>query len=298
MKKIKGQGRRIIRYFAILLMINCILISKEVNAYTQGESVSVTLPLEQVFLADGLPVSTSATTFQYEMLPEDQASPMPVGTSNGVYVVSMTGATTTNTTPIVYTHPGVFVYTVKAAMQNDTTGYVADDEEYRTYVYVGRQVDNTLDATVVAMNRANAKVSMLGFSYEMKDVAGGSGDTGSGSGGTGNGDSGLGGIGANDSSLGGTGDGDFGLGDASDGGTNGSGSAEGQGTGNAGANAQNAGSDSGNNGVNGFGNNAKNASVNTGDNASTRILWATIIAMCIVIIYLFHKKQLDFYEQP
>jgi len=258
--------RCIRRYLAFLLMINCILMFRKINVQAQSTPVSVTLPLEQIFLSDGLPVSTSATTFQYEMLPETPTNPMPVGASDGVYVVTMTGAETMSTDPIVYTHTGVFSYTFKASTQNDTTGYVADNEEYKAHVYVGRNPNDTLEATVVAMNRANVKVAMLGFSYEIKD-------TGLGSGGLGSGESGLGGIGSG------------GLGDSGTGGL-------GMGSGGFGTGT------SGSHGTSGLGNNVKGSSVNTGDYAETRILWATIITMCIVIIYLFYKKQLDFYEQP
>lgn len=184
-------------YVVLLLLMICIVLFRGTNVYAQGSSVSATLPVEQVFLLEGQQVSESQTVFQYELRPGGAATPMPIGTRGGVYTVEVTGTDTIIPTAVIYDSPGTYTYTFKAALGNDTTGYIPSNEEYQIEVYVETQPDGTLSAIVVAKNGEGVKVSALGFTYLIDAASGSGGGSGSDGSGTDNGDTGNQGSGNN-----------------------------------------------------------------------------------------------------
>jgi len=289
---------------AFLLVINCIVMFQGIKADAQSSPIFVTLPLEQVFLLDGNPVSDSGTTFQYELYPERAGSPMPTGTVGGIYTIAITGVDAVDTGWIEYGNTGIYGYTVKASLTNDTTGYIAEYEEYEVEVYVQTMPNGSLDATVIAKNQTGAKVSVLGFTYVVDSAGGGgsrpgTGDgtgtdgpgNGTGPGGPGNGNgTGPGGPGNGDGiGPGGPGNGDgIGPGDPGNGdgtGPGGTGTSADGGTGTSGAGID------GTSDGHGTGVNAKGNAANTGDIATVYIWWVLMLLACTVIMFLFRKKQ-------
>ena len=263
-----------------------------IRADAQGSPVFVTLPLEQVFLLDGNPMSDSDTTFQYELSPERAGSPMPPGTVGGVYTIAITGVDTVDTGWIEYGNTGIYGYTVKASLTNDTTGYIVEYEEYEVEVYVRTMPNGSLDATVIAKNQTGAKVSVLGFTYVLDSANGGSKPgTGDGTGGPGNGNgTGTGGPGN------GNGTGPGGPGNGNGTGPDGPGNGGGTGTSDTGTSADGGAGTSGvgTDGISdgrGTGVNAKGNAANTGDIATVYIWWILMLLACMVIMSLFRKKH-------
>ena len=263
--------------FAFFMIFNCIIMFGGRTVYAQP-SVSVTLPVEQAFLLDEVPVNESQTTFQYELRPVGTATPMPHGSGGDVYVVELTGNDLIMPTPIVYDSAGVYTYMFKAAAENDTTGYVPGEEEYQIEIYVHEEANGNLRAVTIVKNGAGMKVSVLGFIYHIADATGSGSDDGTnGDGGSNNG-------------------GDLGGGNGLDNGTGLGGDSSlagnaGDGLGQGGSSDQD---DSTRNQESG--NRAKGDTVNTGDSAAAYIWWGIAIVMCAVIIVTLVKKRCSFHK--
>ena len=111
--------------------------------------------------------------FVYELSPLEAGIPMPDGTVENVYRLTIEGNKSVETDELVFYHAGIYKYKLMTSELSDTDGYECDEREYTVEVYVRNMEDGQLTAPeFIIRNQSGSKSEALVFSYELKDAEG------------------------------------------------------------------------------------------------------------------------------
>lgn len=125
--------------FALLLWA-LLVVSPAFSACAAPEPTSVQLEVEAVLTGD-VPSSPETFTFVLEAVGQD---PMPE-----INTITMTGSGTCSFSPITYSEPGTFLYTIRQR-SDAAEGYTYDDTVYTVTVQVAADDTGTLKPSVYA----------------------------------------------------------------------------------------------------------------------------------------------------
>lgn len=132
--------------FATLLALMCLTITlMPVLADTTGTAPSVTVNLSG-------PIPTTKENFKIVLTARDAANPMPTGSAEGKYTLTVTGKESTNTgtfPAITFNRVGIYDYTV-AQLKGTNKKCTYDTQVYYVRIYITNNADMTgLESTVV-----------------------------------------------------------------------------------------------------------------------------------------------------
>lgn len=131
-------------FLRTILAVMCLLTMTALAFAAENPGVSIPVT---VSLSGTLP--KPAETFTIRLKADDLSYPMPDGSVDGVYTMTITGGTTKNLPTITYDRVGVYTYTIyQVAGSNTNCTY--DDTVYVLTVYITNAEDGSgLEATVV-----------------------------------------------------------------------------------------------------------------------------------------------------
>lgn len=109
------------------------------------EKIEVSIPVT-ISLSGILPETTE--DFMIELRAKQPSYPMPEGAAEGIYTMTINGASTKKIPPIVYDRTGIYTYTLyQLAGENENCTY--DDVVYVLTVRITQTEDGKLESTVV-----------------------------------------------------------------------------------------------------------------------------------------------------
>jgi len=133
-RKAMYMGRRIGRLLAAGLVLACVTGFLQTPAAYAAATNQVTLPVSQVFTADGLSAPPSET-FTYRLTPETASVPMPAGSGAAGYTFIITGTADAQIGPIYYDDAGIYTYTL-VCVSTAAANYTIDRQVYTITVYI------------------------------------------------------------------------------------------------------------------------------------------------------------------
>ncbi len=131
------------------------------NVY-QSDSVVVDPPVQKVISGD---TPSTSGTFVFYLKADDNAFPMPSGSTGGTAVLSITGAGTKDFGNITFTQTGTYTYAVYER-KGSLGGYKYDSTIYTMKIVVTRDSGGNLVATRTITNAAGTVQSGLTFVNE------------------------------------------------------------------------------------------------------------------------------------
>lgn len=144
------------------------------------QTASVMIPVVQQFETRSTLPDNLNQTFRYELIREEQDAPMPEGSDGDHYIFDMKESEKKEIGPIVYTHAGVWHYTLKQSVQKEAKGYDYDKQTYEIAVYVENLGDGSLGVQMIAANKEGNKVDEIrfknGYTGEKKGTVARTGD--------------------------------------------------------------------------------------------------------------------------
>lgn len=144
----------------ILFALMAALLSTTV-AYAENVPTSLSFEVESVVSGDA---PSAAETFTYVLEAEEETSPLPALTT-----ISLEGSATASFGEIVFTQPGVYIYTIYQIEGNDSD-YGYDTTAYQLIVYVVTDDDGVLSYMVLAYEQgSDIKVDQLLFENTYTD---------------------------------------------------------------------------------------------------------------------------------
>ena len=149
------------------LVLFCFTAGKDISVHaTSANPVSVRLPIAQSFISENKQIPNVDKNFVYELTPIEKSNPMPSGSVENKYTVTVKGNKIVQTSKIIYTHAGIFNYTVKALKSNDTKGYTNANSTYTIAVCVRNKPNGQLEKPeLIIQNQAGRKAESLAFTY-------------------------------------------------------------------------------------------------------------------------------------
>ena len=150
MRLFKKSGKR--RLCAAALLVFTLIAPPAV--FAAGSSISLTV--RQVFTTS---LTSAASIFTYRIKAVDAANPMPVGSGLQGYTFTLTGNTSADIGPIIFTKQGIYRYQIGQIMTQEKAGYTYDKQIYNLEV----RVDSALHTEVIVYNTAGMKVSDIVF---------------------------------------------------------------------------------------------------------------------------------------
>lgn len=109
------------------------------TAFAAEAAPSVSIPVE-IILSGTLPEDAEDFTVRLEAL--DAANPMPEGSVDGVYTMTVTGAGTASFPPITFTRVGIYEYRIYQ-VKGSNTDVIYDDTVYLLTIYVTNAEDGS-----------------------------------------------------------------------------------------------------------------------------------------------------------
>lgn len=137
------------------------------TAFAAQPSAEALIPAGQSF--DDQSGRAAEDTFQYILKAENDKTPVPEGSENGVYSFSMTGTQEIWLDRISYVKPGIYRYEAYQTVEEPQDGYRYDDTVYTVYVNVVNTSSGGLEAGVVIQNEAGEKCENLFFENSFSD---------------------------------------------------------------------------------------------------------------------------------
>ncbi|MCU6761102.1 streptococcal pilin isopeptide linkage domain [uncultured Roseburia sp.] len=167
MKKIR------IKYYGFFLLPLCFLLVFCGRVRAAESSVSVSIPVEQVFQTENQIPEELDRTFQYEFKALNLLNPMPEGIQDNSYIFTIEDNLTVNIGDIVYTHGGVYKYQLRQLTGQKQQGYICDEQVYQLEVYVKNDPAGGLLAEVIVRNEDGEKTGHLKFvnTYQGDDTS-------------------------------------------------------------------------------------------------------------------------------
>ncbi|WP_313187116.1 Spy0128 family protein [Lacrimispora sp.] len=144
-----------------LLLFCLLVIGFPLNVYADGDSVSVPLYVDQVFIKN-----SSATDlnheFSYDLISLDSGNPMPQGSLSSVYSFTAAGTEMKAIGPITFSNTGTYRYEIKGNQSVPARGYSYDIQIYSVTIYV-KQTGTDLSAEIVVKKSDGSKAGSIRF---------------------------------------------------------------------------------------------------------------------------------------
>jgi len=154
---------------ALCLIMACLaaVLSADASFAAEGTALEVTVPVKQNFVKTGTDRSVSEQ-FSYVLTPQKAENPLPDGSTNGSYMLTLTGNEETNLS-FRYTHAGEYIYQLKESVTNSQTGYTYDSTVYTVKVYA-ENYNNSLISEVIIQNDNNEKLAQAVFNNSYQPI--------------------------------------------------------------------------------------------------------------------------------
>ena len=129
------------------------------------EPVFIKVPVVQSFsYKDGSAISNTEKC-TYELIPLENANPMPPGTTNGKFEIAIIGNQTVEIGELIYTHAGIYNYQLKVVKSN-ISDYKCDVSSYTVVVCVPNEENEQLGKPeVIIKNNNGRKSAILAYNY-------------------------------------------------------------------------------------------------------------------------------------
>lgn len=134
-----------------------------------SETVSVVVPVEQIFNVSNANADDLDSSFNYCLLPKDTTAPMPDGSTDSGYAFSLKGTTKQSIGPIVFTHAGLYEYEVKPVIGQQKDHYTYDTSAYTVKINIKNSGDSLI-AEVFVFNSTNEKVDGICYTNSYAGV--------------------------------------------------------------------------------------------------------------------------------
>ena len=149
MKNIK----KILTVVLSVVLVVCLFSALSVTAFAAvSQSVDATITVKQQFTIKNGNKPSAGDTFNYRLTPENDETPMPSGSQDGVFDFPLSGKEDSLDIEITYAHAGVYKYKVEHVLEKSVKGYTYDDTVYNVEVHVTNVADDQLQAVVVCSN--------------------------------------------------------------------------------------------------------------------------------------------------
>lgn len=183
--KLRAGGRYRVKIRRVVLAVIMVFL---LAVPTAALAMEVDVPYQQTFTNDSAEASV-ADTFDYQLTAADASSPMPEGSSGGVYGFSLKGNTSGSLNlKISYPKPGYYYYTVKSKVNSPKTGYTYSKKTYTVMVMVVNGSEDLQIGAITIQDANKSKYDKLVFNtkyYKKKPGGGGDDNGGGGAGGGG-----------------------------------------------------------------------------------------------------------------
>lgn len=142
---------------AAVLGLLCLVMAGAPALAAEEAGGVLSLPVGQIFNVTGTTQSPDGT-FTYELTSDDVDAPMPDGSVDGAYTLTLSD-TTRGSIEITYPHAGVWQYTLTPTSDKDTqdANYVLDKTAYTIDVYVQNTADGGLLASAIVSYADNGQ---------------------------------------------------------------------------------------------------------------------------------------------
>ena len=148
-------------YTALLIIFTMLA---DVAGYAE-ESLGIALPISQNFYKkDGSLYQTNARV-EYTLIPLESGNPMPAGSADNRYKVTLSGNEDTETSKLTFLTPGIYSYEYSTSKTPTEFPYTWEDETYTVTIYV----KNNFSHMLIISNGDGNKVSKLSYEYTKKD---------------------------------------------------------------------------------------------------------------------------------
>lgn len=157
------------KYKVILSMLVFALCFAQFSfGVTASEPPSATVPVE-ITLEGTLP--SISEIFTVVLTANDESTPMPFGATGGEYKMTMTGASKQNLTPISYSTPGIYLYSIRQ-LPGTTKDCTYSTDVYHLKVTVSySETKQALETTTsLRRNDEEAKCSVARFHNKYKTI--------------------------------------------------------------------------------------------------------------------------------
>lgn len=131
--------KKIVRILLSLTLAALCCAGTGLTAFAAEDAPSVSIPVE-IALSGTLP--DTAEDFTVKLEAKDAASPMPEGSEDGVYTMTVTGAGTKSFPAITYTGVGIYEYSIYQ-VKGSHADVTYDDAVYQLTVYVTNAEDGS-----------------------------------------------------------------------------------------------------------------------------------------------------------
>jgi len=170
MMKVIQKVRNTKKHLTFLVLMACSLMMTGIPAHAE-ETVSARLSVNQIFRVTGSTVSDEGGIFTYKLTAMAEGTPMPSGSTQGGYQISLKGNQSLEMGPVIYSHTGIYEYRLELIIDSEKTGYTYDKEVYFITVYVKNAENDGLVTEVIAKNTAGNKVGSLDFEHTYQPLA-------------------------------------------------------------------------------------------------------------------------------
>ncbi len=162
------QHNHVKRILICLLAFACLFTSRGF-AVSAAETTTITIPIEQIFQTTDYMLSRKDKTFEYCLTPVESTNPMPDGSTEAGYAVTLIGNDDTKQIQIIYTRVGDYHYRFAQKIEEQKAGYIYDENVYDIAVHVKYSNDNRLISETVVKNTDGMKVGTMSFQNEYDD---------------------------------------------------------------------------------------------------------------------------------
>lgn len=154
MKNIK----KILTVVLSVALVVCMFSALSATAFAAvSQSVDATITVKQQFTIKNGNKPSAGDTFNYRLTPENDETPMPSGSQDGVFDFSLTGKEDSLDIVIGYTHAGVYKYRIEHVLEKSVKGYIYDNTVYDVEVHVTNIEGDELQAVVICSNKEGEK---------------------------------------------------------------------------------------------------------------------------------------------
>ena len=174
--KLRAGGRHRVKIRRMMLAVVMVIL---LAVPMVASAMEVDIPYQQTFTNDSAEASV-ANTFDYQLTAADESSPMPAGSSGGVYNFSLRGnASGSLNLNISYPKPGYYYYTVKSK-GNPPTGYTYSSKTYTVMVMIVNGSERLEIGAITIQDESLAKYNKLEFKTRYYKARPGGNDGGGG----------------------------------------------------------------------------------------------------------------------
>ena len=160
----KNSTKKITILFLFAFFCFMIGVGFDVHA-ASTEPVFIKVPVVQSFSYKDGSIISNTEKFMYELIPLENANPMPPGTTNGKYEIAIIGTQTVEIGELIYTHAGIYNYQLKLA-KSSISDYKRDVSSYTIVVCVRNEENGQLGKPeIIIKNNNGRKSAILAYNY-------------------------------------------------------------------------------------------------------------------------------------